>query len=117
MRRMEKSRRRWSAWVLIAVFLPMLALSSLHHHPLDCNMQTECYDCVHHIQHAGHISAATHSVDHCVLCHFLMLTYVVGTMVVLSVQRLPVNLSHDCLCPQLGIVARGQLHLRAPPVL
>ena len=65
-------RRQLSAIILLAVFLPMLVLSSVHIHESDEAIKTECADCVHHSCH-GHLTALTTWAHDCVLCQFLTL--------------------------------------------
>ena len=45
----ETARRYYSSLVLLAVFLPMLVLSSLHVHPLAHPDGNHCEECVHHV--------------------------------------------------------------------
>ncbi|MBO6125903.1 MAG: hypothetical protein J6P55_08650 [Bacteroidaceae bacterium] len=72
-------RKRYIAsWVLLAVFLPTLLLSSLHiHHESEAN-EISCNECVQHHCH-GHLSQLSDSMHHCVLCQFLTLTFVAGS--------------------------------------
>ena len=50
-----KTKRHIASWVLLAVFLPMLLLSSFHIHETGETVKTECTDCVHHNCH-GHLT-------------------------------------------------------------
>ena len=69
-------KRRVAAWVLLAVFLPMLLLASAHHHEPQASYDVACYACLHHLPHSGHLSAGSATGLSCVLCHFLSLPYV-----------------------------------------
>lgn len=71
-------KRHISAWILLAVFLPMLLLSSLHIHQESELSADSCTECVHHHCH-GHLSQLAETMHHCVLCQFLTLTFVAGT--------------------------------------
>lgn len=76
---MKPEKRRYiSAWILLAVFLPMLLLSSLHIHQESETPQDTCAECVHHHCH-GHLSQLADAMHHCVLCQFLTLSFVAGT--------------------------------------
>lgn len=104
--------------MLLAVFLPMFVVSSLHVHPVAHSATDECEECVHHLPHAGHIgSVAIGCFSDCVLCQFLSLPFLTASAVVLSVV-LPTYLfpfhfgDQHVLCGVKGIVS-----LRAPPVL
>lgn len=73
-------RRKASAMVLLAVFLSMLFAVSLHRHPetADAASEETCADCEHHVRHAGHLSATTVHLHHCVLCQLQSTPYVPG---------------------------------------
>lgn len=72
--------RPWAARILLAVFLPMLLLSSAHLHLQETAAPTtECYACEHHLHHDGHISTAQH-LQKCVLCQFLTLPFLTATI-------------------------------------
>ena len=78
------TRRKISTWILLAVFLPMLVLSSLHIHETTETADTECTDCVHHNCH-GHLTATATWAHDCVLCQFLTLTMVAATATAVTV--------------------------------
>lgn len=69
-------KRHIASWILLAVFLPMLVLSSLHVHHVEAD-DASCTACVQHQCH-GHLSQLSDSMHHCVLCQFLTLTFVTG---------------------------------------
>jgi hypothetical protein len=77
-------RRQLSAWILLAVFLPMLLLSSVHIHEASETIDTECADCVHHNCH-GHLTAMATWAHDCVLCQFLTLTMLTAAVVAVTV--------------------------------
>ena len=79
-------RRQISAWILLAVFLPMLVLSSLHIHEISQTTDTECTDCVHHNCH-GHLTATATWAHDCVLCQFLTLSMLTATVVAVTVYK------------------------------
>ncbi|MBR4729239.1 MAG: hypothetical protein IK075_03155 [Prevotella sp.] len=67
------TKRHIASWMLLAVFVPMLVLSSLHVHKASSSVaETECSDCVHHNCH-GHLAQTTIAIHDCVLCQFLTL--------------------------------------------
>jgi Ca2+/H+ antiporter len=85
-------RRQYVSWMLLAVFVPMLLLSSLHIHESSVSAETECTDCVHHNCH-GHLSQTASWADDCVLCHFLTLPMLTAAVVVAA---LIVNVCRKC---------------------
>ena len=77
----QELRRHIASWLLLAVFVPMLVLSSVHIHDEVETITTECADCVHHNCH-GHIAAMTTWAHDCVLCQFLTLTMLTAAIMV-----------------------------------
>ena len=80
----QETRRHIALWLLLAVFVPMLVLSSVHVHETGETAETECADCVHHSCH-GHMTAASMWTHDCVLCQFLSLTMLTATMMAVTV--------------------------------
>ena len=69
-----------SSWLLLAVFVPMLLLSSVHvHDDISSVADTECTDCVHHDCH-GHLTQTVSWAHNCVLCQFLSLTFLAANL-------------------------------------
>lgn len=66
-------QRKLCAWTLLAVFVPMLLLTSVHRHEVSVSQM--CTECVQHIPHAGHWSQAVSGVDNCLLCQLHALSY------------------------------------------
>ena len=113
---MRQSRKRHIAsWLLLAVFVPMLVLSSLHIHSGVADHSIECVDCATHTPHGGHLSGSTLHVDTCVLCQFLAITFLAAAVLaVLPLQRLTTYLSITsvhCVTSE----ACGYKSVRAPP--
>ncbi|MBO4215954.1 MAG: hypothetical protein J5888_06470 [Bacteroidaceae bacterium] len=111
----ETARRYYSSLVLLAVFLPMLVLSSIHVHPETHLEEGSCQECVHHLPHAGHFGSQTFCAFDCVLCQFLTLPFLVAPMVVFVAK----DFTHIApLCPEKQSVVsreRSFVFLRAPP--
>ena len=70
-----KTKRHIASWILLAVFVPMLILSSIHVHEIAKSSDSECNECVQHRCH-GHVGEQTAAVHACVLCQFLTLSFV-----------------------------------------
>lgn len=77
-------KRRFSAWLLLLVFVPVMVATSLHIHDYGETKATACELCLHHLHHDGHLNAYSDNVVDCVLCQFATLPYVAATAVVLS---------------------------------
>ncbi|MBQ9667965.1 MAG: hypothetical protein IJV45_04370 [Prevotella sp.] len=113
----ETRQRRWSAFLLLAVFVPMLVVSSLHVHRVSSSPLTECSACVSH-QCTGHLGQYSGSAMHdCVLCQALSLVYVaVGAVVVMVIARVSrLHRAGYAVSPVLRV--RGIVGLRAPPTV
>ena len=108
-------RRQISAYVLLAVFLPMLVLSSLHIHESAENAEASCTECVHH-HCGGHLTQMTKHMHECVLCQFLTLPMLVAAAVLLAVvlnKGLRLYALNRC---RIVTVTCGVISLRGPPV-
>jgi len=108
-------KRRIAAWLLLAVYVPMLILASLHvHSESDAVSAITCDECVQHQCH-GHLVQMSVLSHVCVLCQFLTIPLVaVATLFILLYN----NVQKTASCEQLSgfISARsGIVGLRAPP--
>lgn len=65
-------KRRFASYVLLAIFLPMLLLSSVHVHSRHNIDDVSCDDCSHH-KCSGHLDNIHYFDYDCVLCQFLSL--------------------------------------------
>ena len=94
----------------------MLVISSLHVHEQDETVEKEvCNECVHHHCY-GHISQLSTSIDHCVLCQFLTLTFIAATTVLLVRYNKLLNVRVDARQRNVCVAHGGIVGLRAPPV-
>lgn len=111
------TRRYVASAVLLAVFLPMLLLSSFHVHPEAHLEEDECQECVHHVPHAGHFTSGTTCGFDCVLCQFLTLPFLLAPVVVFKAKRF-IHIAPLC-CVEQGVAlgVRGAVFGRAPPSL
>lgn len=109
-----KTKRHIASWVLLAVFLPMLALSSLHVHKQANTEQAQCNECVRH-HCSGHIVQLTDSIHPCVLCQFItlpMLAAAVALLIAVTGHFLvePISRQSNVCLAHTSVVG-----LRAPP--
>ena len=110
------TKRHIASWVLLAVYLPMLLVSSLHIHGTADAHETECAECVQHQCH-GHLSQLSDGMHQCVLCQILTLTYVAtaaGALLCYQPRRKVVYARYrqtPCL------TYTGFISLRAPPAV
>ena len=74
-----KMKRYISAWVLLAVFVPMVLLSSFHTHGLESVAQDDCKECVAHHCH-GHFVELTTTLHACVMCQFQTFSFVAAAV-------------------------------------
>ena len=110
------TKRHIASWVLLAVYLPMLLVSSLHIHGEADAHETACAECVQHQCH-GHLSQLSDGMHQCVLCQILTLTYVAtaaGVLLCYHPKRKAVYARYrqtPCL------TYMGFISLRAPPAV
>ena len=109
-------RRQLSAIILLAVFLPMLVLSSVHIHESDEAIKTECADCVHHSCH-GHLTALTTWAHDCVLCQFLTLTMLTAAVMVVTLYVHVCKCNHAQPLHAFRAVCCGTIVTRGPPTM
>ena len=111
----SQTKRKLYSWLLLAVYLPMLLISSLHFHELGDASETTCSECVQHQCH-GHLSQFTGELHQCMLCQILTLTYVAATtgavVLFLSPKRIVRERQSQAVC----LNTCGVVSLRAPPM-
>lgn len=78
-----RMKRHIASWGLLAVFVPMLILSSLHTHNPSTDFAGECNECVQHHCH-GHLTQDGDGIHDCVLCQFLALSFVAAATIVVA---------------------------------
>ena len=112
----QKTKRHIASWLLLAVFVPMVVLSSVHIHETGETIETACADCVHHSCH-GHLTAMATWAHDCVLCQFLTLTMLTAAVMAVTVYV------HVCknsyVQPLYGFraVCCGNIVTRGPPTM
>jgi hypothetical protein len=74
-------KRTLAARILLSVFIPMLVCLSLHIHQTADVGEDECYDCVHHLPHSGHASAAKAALHDCLLCQLSHVPFVIPQVI------------------------------------
>lgn len=105
-------KRQIAAFVMLAVFLPILLLSSIHVHESAESAEVTCVDCLHN-HCGGHLTQTTVHMDDCVLCQFLTLTMLTAVAVAVTLlihvyKKCYAQLlyGHDAACCG-AIVTRG----------
>ena len=101
--------------MMLAVFLPMLLLSSIHTHETAEGAETSSIDCLH--EHCGgHLTQTTVQMDDCVLCQFMTLTMLTAAAIAITLnihvyKRAYALPSRDCHTACQGVIVT-----RGPPV-
>lgn len=110
-------KRHIAAWLLLAVYVPMLLLSSLHVHEGGIShSEVECSDCVHHSCH-GHLTQTATWVHDCVLCEFLTLTMLTAAVMAVTIY---VHVCKKCYAQPLcgyRTDSCGAIVTRGPPTV
>ena len=108
-------KRQIASWILLAVFVPMLVLSSVHIHDSHISAETTCTECVAHHSHS-HFGQSETTLDACVLCQFLSLSFV-ATAVVMATPIFNVFSNQHFLLPcAVHVVSWGHIAKRGPPM-
>jgi hypothetical protein len=68
-----------ASWLLLAVFVPMVLLSSLHTHERAKTAENSCKECIAHHCH-GHIVEMTTTMHACVFCQFQTFSFVAAAV-------------------------------------
>ncbi|MCR4583362.1 MAG: hypothetical protein K5764_07390 [Prevotella sp.] len=110
------TKRHIASWILLAVFVPMLILSSVHVHHYAELAEDSCMECVQHHCH-GHLGQDTTSIHSCVLCQFLSLTFVAAALTVVVYFNKVCRTRFVQQPCDLRLQACGSPSLRAPPSL
>ena len=106
---MNRLLRHIAPFVLLASYLPMAVLSSLHVHHETIDVHDDCLQCV------GHIETAHHHNHDCLYCNFLSQNYLVrekGWLVVILPATELISVPTPFMVPQFNL---GVAQLRAPP--
>ena len=108
-------RRKLFARILLAVFLPMMALTMLHTHE-NAGGAYFCEDCVMHVHHNGHFSSTSLSIDNCLVCQFLSLSYTQATLYLLIPFIFHLSESLHQSSDAIHSLSTDNVFLRAPPL-
>lgn len=110
-----RKKRHIASWILLAVFVPMLVMSSLHLHHSQTDITDSCSECVHHHCH-GHLLQTDTNSHNCVLCHFLTIPFVAATAVAVIYYNRSIN--HYALYQNnVHFHTQGIPPMRGPPTL
>lgn len=109
------SRRKIAARILLAVYITIIGMVSLHHHEDSCGMQDVCYSCLYKLPHPSHFSSGTSSWHSCVVCQFHSLPYLFIPFFVLSVLLIAWRCLIDRNSKSNSVTAFATRSPRAPP--
>ena len=104
----------FSAWVLLAVFLPTVLLSSIHVHPELLMDGEPCHECIEHTVHNSHIAAIKSTID-CPLCAFQSSVFLVEQEYGLGISQTVTRMTIDIIAPSVTLGVTGLQPGRAPP--
>ncbi|MBR1799776.1 MAG: hypothetical protein IJ761_07800 [Bacteroidales bacterium] len=63
--------KRIAPLVLLAAYLPLLIVLSLHTHHESAPTTQTCIDCAHHVSHSKHMQEASATTHLCVVCQII----------------------------------------------
>jgi hypothetical protein len=99
---------------MLAVFVLMLILSSLHVHYQDTLAEQDCMECVHHHCN-GHLTQLATSMHQCVLCQFLTLPFLAVVVAAFVIINRVCKVAVDARRRHVVMACLGIVGLRAPP--
>ena len=108
------TKRKIASWVLLAIYLPLLLVSSLHVHETSDASESGCVECVHHQCH-GHLTQLSDVMHECVLCQFLTFSYVAVAAWTLLCHQYQNTITFAFYRQAVSLTPRGIIKLRAPP--
>lgn len=112
-----ETRHKISALFLLAVMLSMLFCVSLHRHEYRASVEETCADCLHHVHHAGHVTAQTINFHECILCQLHSLPYLMPSILHLAVAICVTHAVYMFLAEKCRNHVDGIYSPRAPPCL
>lgn len=115
-----KTKTTFASWVLLAVYVPMLILSSLHFHHVEKTGEAVgvvCAQCVGHQHHAGHLLALTPHQHECVLCQIIHVPYLLAAALVLAVCFIFLVRPFNVLYERSTLRPKDIIQPRAPPAI
>jgi len=112
----EQKSRVIKAWVMLSIFVSMMALAVLHRHEAVADPAACCTECAHHVNHS-HLTAGFSSIHDCLLCQFLTLNYIAAVAVALVLPAPNINAIIRRQSYALRYRIGGSRDSRAPPCL
>ena len=94
----------------------MLVLSSVHVHESHDSALTQCVECVAHHCH-GHIGQTDASLDDCVLCQYVSLTFVAATVALAAMIFHVLWIRYAPLTCVVYSASWGHIVTRGPPAV
>lgn len=109
-------RRTWMSRILLAVFVPMLMLSTFHIHTEGFGDDIGCSECMHHVRHS-HLSTADFCIGQCVLCQFQTLPFIAASLTAVIIPLMAHRLFVRNVRQVIPVHTAAVISLRAPPYL
>lgn len=115
---MKRDQRRiMTARLLLTLFVGMLVVVSLHIHCEVALAGEECYQCVTHQPHSGHLSTAQKTLHDCLLCQMGSVTFLAAVIVSLVSPLRPNRFKCQGYEAEYRLFNVCGCQLRAPPFL
>ncbi len=122
----QVKKRPIASWLLLAVFVPMVLLSSLHIHDIREAIETECTDCSSDCSAEGslpgknchgHMTATPTWAHDCVLCQFLTLSMLAAAVTAVTTRVHVCKKNYAQPSCSYCAVSCGAIVTRGPPSL
>ena len=114
--RRQTRRARLCAWLLLLVYVPMVAMSLLHlHAEIEIVPTVDCAQCHSHVHHSGHLTVSHQHHDDCLFCRLLSVQLTFASQRPEIVDR-PLLATIDVYRVEAVVAAeQSVVSLRAPP--
>lgn len=77
-------KRQIAARILLSIFIPMMVMMYTHVHQAEPVDSSVCTLCMHHVHHAGHLSAQGTTVHDCLVCQLISMPFVLPVLAILA---------------------------------
>ncbi|MCR5314048.1 MAG: hypothetical protein K6E54_10510 [Bacteroidaceae bacterium] len=108
-------KRVIAAYILLSVFILIIAILTFHVHKTNNVKGDDCYECLHHVPHSGHYSIYKGSYHDCLLCQLHSISFIAPQVVKLNVEFCKKYVSRLLKVMLVALGKNDIKHTRAPP--
>lgn len=111
-------KRKISAWLLLSVFVSMMAVVSFHHHDAEETAGSElCESCIHHVRHSGHLGVLKVNLHDCLLCQLQCASFLAPAIAAFCAVAFVLRAAYALFSNSFVAGVCGVVSPRAPPYI